>query len=256
MAIVELKNVSKHFTVQSGILRTTAARIVAVDDVSLRIGQDEIVGLVGESGGGKTTIGKMIAGLYSPDSGHILIDDKPLEQWGRRSLAKKVNMIFQDPFSSLNPKLSVGTILGETIRMADGRRTRQQLTIETQKLLATVGLSENSMDNYPHQFSGGQRQRVAIARALSLKPELIIADEPVSSLDVSIQSQIIGLFLDLKKKFRLSYLFITHDLNVVADLCNRIIILEGGRIVEQGGTQDVLKNPRHPYTKKLLSALI
>ncbi len=254
----ELKNVSKYFSIESKLFRHKTGTITAVDKVSFQINPNEILGLVGESGSGKTTLAKLITKLYKPDTGNIFIDSKPINSYPAKKLASKIQMIFQDPFSSLNPRLSIGTIISEAVKVRiRSKKSRQNMSVgseEVKKLLNTVGLPEDILDNYPHQFSGGQRQRIAIARALAFEPELIIADEPVSCLDVSTQAQIINLFLDLKEKFGLSYLFISHDLMLINYLCDKILVMKDGKIVEQGLPEDIISSPKNIYTKKLIDS--
>jgi peptide/nickel transport system ATP-binding protein/oligopeptide transport system ATP-binding protein len=253
--MLELKNVSKYFSIESKLFRHKTGTVTAADKVSFQINPNEILGLVGESGSGKTTLAKLITKLYKPDTGDILVDSKPINSYPAKKLASKIQMIFQDPFSSLNPRLSIGTIISEAAKTKQGtERSEVSLRKKVGKLLNTVGLPEDIVDNYPHQFSGGQRQRIAIARALAFEPELIIADEPVSCLDVSTQAQIINLFLDLKDKFGLSYLFISHDLMLINYLCDKILVMKEGRIVEQGLPGDIMNSPKNIYTKKLIDS--
>jgi len=237
------------------MLRRTVSKFSAVDSVSFEINPGEMVGLVGESGSGKTTVGKLCVRLHAPDSGEISVNNENIVKYGRKMLARKVQMIFQDPFTSLNPRLSIGTILGECARIKQPGIGNQELLDTVKDLLNTVGMPADILDLYPHQFSGGQKQRIAIARAVSLQPELIIADEPVSHLDASIQSQIIDLFLLLKEKFNLSYLFISHDLLLVASITGRMLVMNRGKLVEQGVSKKILKYPEQEYTKKLMDSI-
>ena len=261
LPVAELKNITKKFYIESKVLHRTIGEIIACENISFNVDYGEIVGIVGESGGGKTTIGKLLVGLLQPDSGQIIIGGRDICSYTKKELSQKVGMIFQDPFGSLNPKLSVGTMLKEVIesRSVSPRKTfgllqGQSIEEEMCGLLLAVGLPKNILNYYPHQFSGGQKQRLALARTLALKTKLIVADEPVSNLDVSIQAQIINLLLELKNTLELSYLFITHDLSLVSYLCNRIIIIQNGRIVEEGKTEEIINSPKSPYTKKLLDA--
>jgi len=256
--IVCLNNITKYFSIESKLLRRQISKIKVLDNISFNINSGETVGLVGESGSGKTTIAKIIVRLIKPDSGSVIIDGKPENEYNRKELALKIQMIFQDPFASLNPRLSIKSILGEAIRIQKSKENNKHISVtdeEIENLLVTVGLPKNILNNYPHQFSGGQRQRIAIARALAFKPKLIIADEPLSSLDVSIQAQILNLFLDLKNEFGLSYLFISHDLLLVSYFSDRVIVLKDGKIIEQNDGINIIKYPQNIYTKKLVDSL-
>jgi len=253
--LLSVKRISKSFPIESKFLHQTIGYVTAVADVSLVLNRGEILGLVGESGSGKTTLGKIIVGLIESDKGNIFFQNKDIKNFTQQERAKKIQMIFQDPFASLNPRLSIGTILGEALRS----RYRLQVTSykknkiedEVKELLNTVGMPTNILHNYPHQFSGGQRQRIGIARALAMQPEILVADEPVSSLDVSVQAQILNLLLDLKEKFGLSYLFITHDLSIVNFIADHILVMYKGKIIEEGETKKILSNPKENYTQKL-----
>jgi oligopeptide/dipeptide ABC transporter ATP-binding protein len=228
----------------------------AVDDVSFTIATRETVGLVGESGSGKTTIGRAILGLTPISEGEIAFDGRDITRAGyreRRQLSADLQVVFQDPYSSLNPTRTIGQTLEETLR-AQGTRSRETARLRARSLLERVGLSADAADRYPVHFSGGQRQRIAIARALMVQPRLVICDEPVSALDLSVQAQILNLLRELQNDFRLSYLFIAHDLAVVRHLSQRIIVLYQGRIMEQGPARTVYSNPAHPYTRALLEA--
>lgn len=269
-SLLEVKNLCKSFPVESGLFRTRGV-VDAVKDVSFRIGEGELVALVGESGSGKTTLGKMVQGLLAPTSGEILLSGENSKNMPREKRAHLVQMIFQDPFASLNPKLSVGAMLSEAIkqslefselRLATKNQLlrtfnaqRSTLNAKLSELLESVGLPTNILNDYPHQFSGGQRQRLVIARALAMQPKLIIADEPVSALDVSIQAQILNLLLDLKKQYGISYLLITHDLSLVKKIANRVLVMKNGRIIEEGETETIFRNPAEPYTQSLFSAM-
>ena len=245
--MLSVKNLFKRFPVEGSFFRTKGF-VEAVKNVSLEVGPDEIVALVGESGSGKTTVGKLIQGLAVPDSGEILFNGIRAESLSRKKRAAEVQMIFQDPFSSLNPKLSVGTMLREALMLAENPE-------EPLALLDSVGLPPDILHDYPHQFSGGQRQRLGIARALAMRPRLVIADEPVSALDVSISAQILNLLLDLKAKTRISYLLITHDLSVVQSMADRILVMKDGEIVEEGSVASVYGSPKNSYTQTLLAAI-
>jgi oligopeptide/dipeptide ABC transporter ATP-binding protein len=230
--------------------------VYAVDDVSLEIAKGEVLGLVGESGCGKSTLGRMIAGIQPPSAGRALLDGTPVMGGGRTPVktTTRVQMIFQDPFASLDPRMRIGDIVAEG-PIANGLVVRGEAAADTAKWLAAVGLDPTAAQRYPHQFSGGQRQRVAIARALAMRPDILVCDEPVASLDVSIQAQIINLFLTLKRDLGLTMLFISHDLGLVRHISDRVAIMYLGKLVETGATQAVFANPRHPYTRALLDSM-
>jgi oligopeptide/dipeptide ABC transporter ATP-binding protein len=255
--VLEIKDLKKHFPIKKGLLRRTVGNVFAVDGVSFTIGQGETLGLVGESGCGKSTVGRTILRLIEPSSGSITVGGKDITSISKSELRpyrQQMQIIFQDPYSSLNPRLSAGEIVGEPLRVhgASNKAQRRELVAE---LFDKVGLRRGQMDNFPHQFSGGQRQRIGIARALALKPKLIIGDEPVSALDVSIQAQVINLLMDLQKEMQLSYLFISHNLAVVEHISHRIAVMYLGRIVEYADKKTIFTAPRHPYTEALLSAV-
>jgi oligopeptide/dipeptide ABC transporter ATP-binding protein len=255
--ILATKDLRMYFPVKGGIFRRAVASCKAVDGVSLTIQPGETLGLVGESGCGKSTLGKSIARLYEPTGGSIKFEGHELAGLSRRQLKpyrREIQMIFQDPYESLNPRHTVGTIIEEpfVIHKMGTRAERRQWVAD---LLAKVGLPESAAQRYPFEFSGGQRQRIGIARAIALKPRLLICDEPVSALDVSIQSQILNLLMELQRDLGLSYLFISHDLAVVKHISDRIAIMYLGKIVELGDSEAIYKNPRHPYTKALISAI-
>lgn len=269
--MLEVKNLYKRYPIASGIFRVRGF-VDAVQNVSFKIQPGEIVSLVGESGSGKTTVGKMIQGLIEPTSGDILLNGENASLLSRAERAHWVQTIFQDPFASLNPKLSVGTMLGEALKHSlefrdlsletkhkEPKRLNSKLsTLNSQlsELLESVGLPTNILHDYPHQFSGGQRQRLGIARALAMHPKLIIADEPVSALDLSIQAQILKLLMDLKEKFGISYLLIAHDLSVVERISDSVLVMQNGKIVEQGPVDSVFNHAKEPYTSRLLSAML
>lgn len=253
--LLVVKNLVKHFPVRKGVFSRVAGQVRAVDGVSFSVARGQTLGLVGESGSGKTTAGRSILRLIEPTSGSVRFDGQEvtaLSSGSLRALRKRMQIIFQDPFGSLNPRMTVYSMLGEALKvhgLAKGRRRERVL-----ELLDLVGLSPESADRYPHEFSGGQRQRLGIARALAVEPQLIVADEPVSALDVSIQAQILNLLEELQAKLGLTYLFIGHDLSVVRHICDRVAVMYLGRIVELGNVDDIFETPGHPYTKALLSA--
>jgi oligopeptide transport system ATP-binding protein len=255
--LVRVRDLKKHFPVKDGWFGKTEQVVHAVDGISLDIHAGEVVGLVGESGCGKSTTGRLILRLIEPTSGEILFEGRNilgLDGREMRALRREMQIIFQDPFASLNPRMTVGTILEEPfiIHRAGSRTERRSRVAE---LLRRVGLEEDASGRYPHEFSGGQRQRVGVARALALQPKFIVADEPVSSLDVSIQAQIINLLEDLQKEYNLSLLFIAHDLNMVRYFCNRVAVMYLGKIVEIASADDLYENPLHPYTQALMEAI-
>lgn len=254
--LLSVEKTKKYFPVHGGIFLRRTGWIYAVDDVSLSIKKGETLGLVGESGCGKTTLGRCIMGLYPLNSGKIFLGDKEISTLKGRSLKTlrlNMQMIFQDPFESLNSRHTVGEILREKYIIHG--KADQGTDSKLADLLETVGLSGNAIAKFPHEFSGGQRQRIGIARAISLQPELIICDEPVSALDVSVQSQILNLMLTLQREMELTYLFISHDLAVVRHMSDRIAVMYLGRIVEMADAQSIYDSPCHPYTRALLSAI-
>src|SRR5262245_45266436 len=256
--LVELEHLKVYFPIKSGLLLDRhIGDIRAVDDVSLTIKRGETVGLVGESGCGKSTVGRTIIRLYEPTAGRIVFDGRDiakLDEQQLRPLRRRMQMVFQDPFASLNPRHSVGRIVGEPLR-THGLANRREASARVLDLLHTVGLPPDAVARYPHEFSGGQRQRIGLARALALNPDFIVADEPVSALDVSIQAQIINLFENLQEEFQLTYLFIAHDLAVVRHISDRIAVMYLGSIVEVSPAAELYDNPLHPYTISLLSAV-
>jgi peptide/nickel transport system ATP-binding protein len=256
--LVELENLKVYFPIKSGVvLDRHVGDIRAVDDVSLKIERGETLGLVGESGSGKTTVGRAIVRLYEPTAGTIRFDGRDISHLGEgdlRPLRRRMQMVFQDPFASLNPRHSVGRMIGEPLRVHGIARGRRAGT-RVRELLDVVGLPQDAASRYPHEFSGGQRQRIGLARALAVNPDFIVADEPVSALDVSIQAQIINLLEQLQREFDLTYLFIAHDLAVVRHISDRIAVMYLGWIAEISPADDLYDNPLHPYTISLLSAI-
>jgi oligopeptide/dipeptide ABC transporter ATP-binding protein len=254
--LLEVRGLSKHFPVRSGLFSTVGAWVKAVDDVSFDIGRREIFALVGESGCGKTTTGRSLLRLIEPTAGSVRFDGRPVLELSRselRALRRRMQIIFQDPYGSLNPRMTVGGIIGEPLRV-HGVASGEDLTRRVASLLERVGLDPEYASRYPHEFSGGQRQRIGIARALALGPDFIVCDEAVSALDVSIQAQILNLLRELQDELDLSYLFITHDLNVVRYLADRVGVMYLGKLVETARADDLFREPLHPYSQALISA--
>ncbi len=255
--LLEVRGLKKYFPLKKGVFRRSAGWVQAVDGVSFHIGKGETLGLVGESGCGKSTIGRCILRLLEPTEGEIFFDGKnisTLDPAGMKGFRRKVQAIFQDPYSSLNPRMSVGHIVREPL-LIHGLHSDAGREERVEDLFRKVGLRPEYMSRYPHEFSGGQRQRIGIARSLALQPDLIVCDEPVSALDVSIQAQVINLLDDLKQEFGLSYLFIAHDLSVVEHVSDRIAVMYLGKIVELAKDTELYSHPLHPYTRALLSAI-
>ncbi len=259
--ILRIKNVQKYFPIYGGVFYRHVGDVHAVDGVSFEVRQGETLGIVGESGCGKSTLGKAILHLHAPTAGHIEFEGLNLEGLSGkplRKIRKEMQMIFQDPMESLNPRMSVGSILEEPFIIHKGEHefdSYEKRKKEILRILEEVGLPKSAFDRYPHEFSGGQRQRIGIARAIALKPKLIVCDEPVSALDVSVQSQVLNLMVRLQKEMNLTYLFIAHNLSVVKYIADRICVMYLGRVVEDAASQSLYKKPMHPYTQALISAI-
>jgi oligopeptide transport system ATP-binding protein len=256
MALLEVRNLVKHFVRRHGLWRPPSV-VKAVDDVSFSIEEGEMFGLVGESGSGKSTTGRCILRLVEPSSGDVFFRGENVLQFSRarmRQARRDMQIVFQDPYSSLNPRMRAGDIVEEPL-IIHKLGSKAQRRTRVGELFTLVGLDENHLMRFPHEFSGGQRQRIGIARALALSPALVIADEAVSALDVSIQAQVVRLMLELKARLKLTYLFIAHDLRLVENICDRVAVMYLGKIVEMGNTHTLFSSPRHPYTRALLSAV-
>ena len=256
--LVEVRDLKKHFPIRGGVLSRVVASVKAVDGVSFAIRRGEVLGLVGESGSGKTTVGRTLLRLIEPTGGRIFFDGQDITELPREKLRpfrRRMQIIFQDPFSSLNPRMTVGDIIAEPLLIHGIGKTPKERTERVAELLKLVGLSPDHMRRYPHEFSGGQRQRIGIARALAVAPEFIVADEPVSALDVSIQAQVVNLLQDLKEELGLTLHFIAHDLAVVEYISDRVAVMYLGKVMELAPARELYRNPKHPYTEALLSAV-
>jgi oligopeptide/dipeptide ABC transporter ATP-binding protein len=257
LPLLDVRNIKKYYPLKRSFFNRSSGWVKAVDDISFSVNEGETLGIVGESGCGKSTLGRNILRLQKPTSGKIIYGNKDITHYREsqlRQIRREMQIIFQDPYASLNPKHKVSEIVGEPLRV-HREGTSGERRDRVQWLLEKVGLEKSHISRYPHEFSGGQRQRIGIARALALNPRLIVCDEPVSALDVSVQSQVINLLQDLQEELGLTYLFISHDLSVIRHICNRVAVMYLGKMVELGKTEEIYRAPAHPYTQALLSAI-
>ncbi|NDV26530.1 ABC transporter ATP-binding protein [Desulfovibrio sp. JC010] len=252
--ILEIKTVKRHYPVSNGLFSMSKATVKAVNDVTLEVKKGETLGLVGESGCGKSTLARLLTGLEKPDQGTINFKGRKLDDWTTAERSTMLQMVFQDPYSSLNPRQRIGNIISESMRIHKSG-SKEEIQQRVEKLLVQVGLRPEHHKRYPHEFSGGQRQRVAIARAIAMNPDLIICDEPVSALDVSVQAQVLNLLKSIQQEFGLSYVFISHDLSVVSHISDRVAVMYLGRLMEITTAEKLYSNPQHPYTQILLDAV-
>lgn len=258
MTLLRVRNLVKHFPIVSGIMRRVTGYVQALAGIDIDVGEGEVVGIVGETGSGKSTLARAVLKLTEPTAGTIFFNNRDIASLDPRQLKefrKEAQMVFQDPYASLNPRKRVCDSIGESLRFLGIVKTRREQYERVAAILELVGLHPDAMWRYPHQFSGGQQQRICIGRAMAVHPRLIVCDEALSALDVSVQAQVLNVLQELKQKFSLSYLFISHDLSSIKYLCDNVVILYLGKIMEKGSTEEIFRNPRHPYTQALLSAI-